>query len=203
MKKTYKNCLSFLMGSVILFQCVTSAGAHGANTTGIIYGDSVCGWIAHENGAHWANSTTQMKVGYQGFSANSAFITRINSAVNTWNNASFNGYDLINMTVVTNPTNANVVFVSKSYQEMNSEGGGSAWALTMREYVTKDNNNHITKIEIWVNWDYKLQAADANSSNCGLHTALHEIGHAVGLNDISTPTTNLMYNKFGGTQPVP
>lgn len=104
-------------------------------------------------------------------------------------------------------TGGYVRFCKKTLSQMQKLNKQNAWAFVYRTKANTDSKNHYKttagNVEIWVNWDDVLSA---KASGCKTHTALHELGHVIGLKDISadvSPNAYLMCNEFGKNYSVP
>lgn len=194
---------SFATAILTVLALSANVGAH-TTTSGYSHDPTYTGWDIYEDSAHAASYNQAITVS-KGTFTSADFGTYITNAVNAWNSATFNGSDLLNMTV---STTGYVKFVSKTAAEMKRKSHEEAWAFVYRTNATTNSTTHHYtttpgNVEIWVNWPDTLANKGYNAKT---HTALHELGHVIGLMDIPesvSPNAYLMCNKFGTAYPVP
>lgn len=197
--KILSSAITIILSTALL---ATNTFAH-SSLTGYQHELDVTGWDIYENSAHWVNSTTTITVNKEDFKNNS-FGDCITNAVDSWNNETFDGTDLLRM----KESGQGVVkFCSKTDKEIIATFGESAWAVTYRTNASLDANNHFKRtpnnVQIWVNWNDVLSN---KLIGCSTHTALHKLGHVIGLKDISNKVSYndyLMCNEFGQYHSVP
>ena len=201
--KKYNKILSSTVTAILSAALLSINVLAHSSVTGFRHEPSVTGWDIYEDSAHWVSSTTTITVNKDEFKNNS-FGDCITSAVKSWNDETFDGNDLLSMK---ESSKGIVKFCSKTDKEINATFGHSAWAVTYRTNASLDINNHYKRtannVQIWVNWTDVLSN---KSIGCSTHTALHELGHVIGLTDISADVSYndyLMCNEFGKTYPVP
>ena len=192
------NKLIFLV--CLIFSSMVFSISSSAHTTSIsvLHDPTYTGWdIFNTNDKHHSNSTTAITVSKGEFTV-SDFGSYISDAVSSWNSATFDGRDLLNMS---ESSNGYVKFCKKTLDEMEKVNKGSAWAFVYRSKAAVDSNGHYINtagnVEIWVNWNDVLSGKSVNAKR---HVALHELGHVIGLKDIPyevSPNAYLMCNEFG------
>lgn len=108
-------------------------------------------------------------------------------------------------------TSGVVKFRNKSSEQIASTFGetySNSWGVVYRSNATANSTTHhynltAGNVQIWINWNDVLVGKKAT---CKMHTALHEIGHVIGLKDIPSsvsPNAYLMCNGFGANYSVP
>ncbi len=199
-----KILLLFLTASFCAVSILSvSSSAHTVSIV-VEHDPQYTGWdIYDESEAHHSNYTTAITVNKGDFTS-ADFGNYITNAVTQWNNATFNGTDLLYMK---ESSTGYIKFCKKTLAQMQKVNKGNAWAFVYRSKATTDSNSHYTlnsgNVEIWVNWDDVLSA---KATGCKTHTALHELGHVIGLVDIPasvSPNAYLMCNEFGSYYSVP
>jgi len=215
-----KRISSFILILLLLTAIFSiDVSAHSVYT-GLTYGSSITGWGIFDDGSHWPSHNTAITVNSGDFGSNHAFYTFINNAVTDWNSQTFNDSKLLTMSL--SSTGA-VKFFNKTglqFQEIGKDL--STWGCTFVDESTKleDEENAVVKLHhdgnqhhantpgnivIWVNWG--VIGAKNISDNARNHTARHEIGHAIGLEDMSVNDFDkdypLMCNDFGKTVTAP
>lgn len=180
----------------------TSLSAH-STTTGLFHDTSVTHWDIYETYHHWGSYLTEITVDCGDFSdSTNKFKSFIQTAIKDWNDASFNGSDLL--TITEDNTNGTVIFLDRNADEMDTKFHKSGWAITNQEDASCDSNHHYSttagNIEIWVDWTGKVSKTKTDQSK--EHVPKHELGHVIGLKDISSNVSvnsYLMCNGFGNS----
>ncbi|MCM1333474.1 MAG: hypothetical protein NC084_13765 [Bacteroides sp.] len=179
------------------------ASAH-SQATGCKHESAYTGWDIYEDSVHCASYNEWITVDKGPFSDDN-FGKYITSAVSSWNDATFNGSSLLKMK---ESSSGFIVFKNKTNKQMSAINRDSSWGCVRRGVATYDTTtNHYStaagSVEVWINWNDILSK---KSSGCSTHTALHELGHVIGLKDISedvSPNAYLMCNGFGSSYSIP
>lgn len=198
-----KKIFSILAATALAINVTaTTAFAHNTSDCGLKHTVSTTHWDLYENTIHWGSYATKMTVNC-GVFKETAFETYINNAVTTWDNAKFNGQDL--MSIGIDNENGCVRFRNKSADQMAKVAAKTTWAVTYRTGATSDGTSYhhystsADSIEIWINYNSVLVN---KSTNAKTHVPLHELGHVIGLVDIpNTVSVNgyLMCGDFGSS----
>lgn len=198
-----KKLLSFFVAFVMVnYFSIVTVSAHNMTDCGYKHTVSTTHWDVYEDTIHWGSYSTPITVDCGVFEGHS-FATYINSAVTTWDNATFNGSDLLAMNV--DNESGSVIFRNKSADQMAEVAGRTTWAVVYRSGAKKDTSDYehystdAGSVQIWVNWNDVLIN---KSSTAKTHVPLHELGHVIGLKDIpSSVSVNsyLMCNDFGNS----
>lgn len=201
-----RRLIIIVLSIVLAIGCMaTSVAAHDSTDRTYKYYETVNHWVVNEDGAHWASYSTAMTVNCGDFTGTD-FETYIKSAVTKWNSATFNGSKLISMSV--NNTSGCVYFENADKTTIKDlSGSETTWAITYRTGCTKNSTTkHIStsadSIRIKVNWS----VLSAKSTTAKTHVPLHELGHVIGLDDISNKASYnayLMCNEFGSNYSAP
>jgi len=145
-----------LIFSVILFAYIcyfsTNVFAHD-NVTGYSHDPTKTGWDIFENSIHCASYNQNISVSRGDFSSSHAFTSYITSAINAWNNATFQNTDLVNMT--SDNTNGSIVFKKKTSAEITAVLGSSSWAFVYRSNSVNDGTGK-NVAERFVKRDYTV-----------------------------------------------
>lgn len=198
----------FLLAAAALAVNITATTVLAHNTTdcGLKHTVSTTHWDLYENSIHWSSYATEMTVNC-GIFKDTAFETYINSAVTTWNDATFNGQNLMSISI--DNTSGSVRFRNKTADQMAKVASRTTWAITYRSGATSDGTSYhhystaADSIEIWINYNSVLVN---KSSTAKTHVPLHELGHVIGLVDIPSsvsPNSYLMCNGFGVNYSAP
>lgn len=197
-----KKVIVFITSVIMLFLLTLNTVAHNSTGSNYKYHELVTHWVAHESGAHWPSYSTTLTVNCGDFTGTS-FADKIEDAVNAWNNAKFNNIKIITMAL--DNTSGSVYFENVTKEEMRDISGSDlTWAVTYRSECVKSDLNlhHIStaadSIRIKANWE----RVSGKSSNDKLHIPMHELGHVIGLDDISSSASingYLMCNEFGNS----
>ncbi len=199
MKKILSLFIAFVIGGYVLTATVF---AHNITDCGYKHTVSTTYWDVYEDTIHWGSYVTPITVDCGIFEGHS-FESYINNAVTTWDNAKFNGSDLLTMTV--DNESGCVIFRNKTADQMAEVAGKTTWAVVYRAGAKKDSSGYehysteASSVQIWVNWNDVLVN---KSSTAKTHVPLHELGHVIGLKDIpSSVSVNsyLMCNGFGSS----
>lgn len=198
-----KKVFSFFAALILAINATaTTAFAHNTTDCGLKHTVSTTHWDLFESSIHWSSYATKMTVNC-GIFEGTAFETYINNAVEKWDNAKFNGQDLMSISI--DNTNGCVRFRNKKADDMAKVASSTTWAITYRAGAKSDGTsyNHYStasdSIEIWINYNSVLVN---KSSTAKTHVPLHELGHVIGLVDIpKNVSTNsyLMCNEFGNS----
>ncbi|MCL2052944.1 MAG: matrixin family metalloprotease [Oscillospiraceae bacterium] len=164
---------------------------------------TIDGRITRIVGPHWSNYEETITVSHGNFEEEHDFYDYITEAVNTWDSQTFNGSKLLSMEI--DDDEGSVVFLNKTDQEfVDGKQKSSSWGMVMFNIAWKnkklDENGHYLQepgsIEIWIGWGKLKKSAGSGTAKYKqnlTHTALHELGHIIGLKDIANPNS-LMYN---------
>jgi uncharacterized repeat protein (TIGR02543 family) len=202
-----KIILVFIAMFIAVLALTFTTNAHNQHSD-IDYNFNNNQWEIYENPRepHWQRHNVPITVNWGDFTTGHAFRTHIDTAVSTWNNATFNNSKLLS--VATN-TNGSVVFRNRTTAQITAKFGTGyrdAWGIVnfddARLLPVNGNGNHLhystaaNSVEVWINWGL-LQN---QSNNARTWVALHEIGHIIGLKDIPRSIAergHVMVSGFG------